>query len=64
MEYRARTGAVIDVYPEKEPRRHAKWWVRFNTTSLQWGPFKTKLKAIIHASHKIGISGEKARWDP
>lgn len=61
--YQSRTGAVISIYSEKEPRLHAKWFVVFNTTSLRWGPFKSGLKALIHAAHKIGLSGEQARWE-
>lgn len=41
-----------------------RWFFRFDTTSVEHGPYKRKMKAIGEASRLLGIPVLRAEWYP
>lgn len=60
--YVGRGSARLELRPEKRATNRWNWWMRFNTSRLWRGPFRTKLDALLHASWACGRSGADMQW--
>lgn len=64
MIYRGRGGARILLTWNGATRRGQKWWFRFLPWLSDFGPFDTKIRALIEAAHACGRSGAEMDWEP